>query len=172
VGEAMEELPSGAERQVVEDSLPKGMERRLVLRLLSYWRELAVDGQLPSFADVDPVQIPDMWANCFVLDVAGQPSDPVFRTIGRELAERIGMDIVDNRVSDTPEGSLVHVAVSYLQEVLDKKVPISRGGEFNRPDGMRVLYRSILLPMSDDGENISGLLGAANCRDVTDDQEA
>jgi hypothetical protein len=31
---------------------------------------------------------------------------------------------------------------------------------------MRVLYRSILLPMSDDGENIAGLLGAANFREV------
>ena len=168
----MEELPNGAERQVVEETLPKGMERRLVLRLLSYWRELADDGQLPSFADVDPAQIPDMWANCFVLDVAGQASDPVFRTIGRELAERICADFVDKRVSDTPEGTLLHVAVSYLQEVLDKKVPISRGGEFNKPDGIRVLYRSILLPMSDDGETISGLLGAANCREVTDDQAA
>ena len=168
----MEELPNGAERQVVEDTLPKGMERRLVLRLLSYWRELGDDGQLPSFAAVDPAQIPDMWANCFVLDVAGQAADPVFRNIGRELAERIGTDIVDNRVSDAPEGSLIHVAVCYLQEVLDKKVPISRGGEFNKADGVRVLYRSILLPMSDDGENISGLLGAANCREVTDDQEA
>ena len=56
----MEELPNGAERQVVEDALPKGMERRLLLRLLSYWRELGDDGQLPSFADVDPAQIPDM----------------------------------------------------------------------------------------------------------------
>jgi hypothetical protein len=48
-------------------------------------------------------------------------------------------------------------------------VPISRGGEFIKYDGMKVLYRSIILPMSDDGSSVSGLLGAANCREVPSD---
>ena len=33
-------------------------------------------------------------------------------------------------------------------------------------EGTRILYRSILLPMSDDGHTICGLLGAANFREV------
>jgi len=45
-------------------------------------------------------------------------------------------------------------------------VPISRGGEFVKYDGMKVLYRSIIMPMSDDGVTVSGLLGAASCREV------
>lgn len=166
----MEELPDGAERQLVEDQLPKGMERRLVLRLLAQWRQLCGERAFPSFADVDPGRMADMWPNCFVLDVAGHAENPVFRTIGADLADRIDVDLVDKRATDAPENTLVSVAVSYVDEVLRKKVPISRGGEFFKSDDVRVLYRSILLPMSDDGETVSGLLGAANCREVIDGQ--
>ena len=80
------------------------------------------------------------------------------------------MDLVDRFGTDAPEQTLISVTVAYAGEVLRKKVPISRGGEFFKPDGVRVLYRSILLPMSDDGETVSGLLGAANCREVNDRQ--
>ena len=65
-----------------------------------------------------------------------------------------------------PANSLIEQAASYYQEILDRGVPISRGGEFVKYDGMKVLYRSIILPMSDDGITVSGLLGAANCREV------
>ena len=166
----MEELPNSAERQLVEDELPEGIERRLVLRLLAHWRELCGERAFPSFADVDPGRMADMWPNCFVLDVVGHAENPVLRTIGTDLADRIDADLVDKRGTDAPENSLVSVAMSYVDEVLRKKVPISRGGEFFKPHGVRVLYRSILLPMSDDGETISGLLGAANCREVIDEQ--
>lgn len=167
----MEELPDGAERQIIKDELPKGMERRLVLRLLSYWRELCGEQEFASFADVDPANIPDMWDNCLVLDVTGHQENPVFRSIGLELATLVDVDLIDRHVTEAPQNTLVSVAVAYAGEVLRKQVPISRGGEFFKPDGIRVLYRSILLPMSDDGETVSGLFGAANCREVIDDPD-
>ncbi|MHA1109269.1 MAG: PAS domain-containing protein, partial [Alphaproteobacteria bacterium] len=145
------------------------MERRLVLRLLSHWRTLCGERELPSFAELDPAQMPDMWDDCLVLDVAGYQDNPVFRSIGPDLTAYAGMDLINRHVTDAPQNTLLAVSVSYAAEVLRKCVPISRGGEFFKPDGVRVLYRSILLPMSDDGETVSGLLGAANCREVTDE---
>ena len=62
--------------------------------------------------------------------------------------------------------TLIENAAGNYQEILSRGVPISRGGEFVKYDGMKVLYRSIILPMSDDGTVVSGLLGAANCREV------
>lgn len=166
----MERLPDGADRQLVEDEMPTGMERRLVLRLLSRWRKICGDREFPSFNDVDPAEMSDLWQNCFVLDVAGFAENPVFRSIGADIAPLAGVNLVDKRVSDAPASTLISASVAYLGEVLRKQVPISRGGEFLKPGGVRVLYRSILLPMSDDGETISGLLGAANCREVIDGQ--
>ena len=145
---------------------PAGLERRLVFRLLSHWRKLIVEGDFPSFADVDPSAMPDMWSFCFVLDTAAEcADDPIVRIAQPGVAGLAG-NVINKAVSELPEATLIAQACSYAQEVLRKRVPISRGGDFIRCDGMRVLYRSILLPMSDDGENIAGLLGAANFREV------
>ena len=162
----MERLPAETEKIEVTDALPKGLERRLVLRLLSYWRDLCGDRAYPSFADVDPASIPDMWQWAFVIEVVGHEADPVFRHVGDGLVGFAEMPLTGVKLSAAPRDTLVSHAVSYVQAVIAKGVPISRGGEFMREGNIRVLYRSILLPMSDDGTTISGLLGAANCREV------
>ena len=162
----MKKVPAGTERTEVTEELPKGMERRLVLRLLSHWRTLLDDRGFPSFADLDPTAIPDIWANSFVLEVFDDGSEPVVRAAGEELADYVGFPLVGTRLADLPANTLPAVSVAYIDEVLEKGVPISRGGEFHKDDGLKVLYRSIILPMSDDGETISGLLCAANCREV------
>jgi hypothetical protein len=165
----MERPPAGTERIEVTDALPKGLERRLVLRLLSYWRDLCGDRLYPSFAAVDPAAIADMWKWAFVIEVVGHETDPVLRHVGDALAEFVHQPLVGLKLSAIPRDTLVSHAVSYVQAVIAKGVPISRGGEYVRDGSIRVLYRSILLPMSDDGSTISGLLGAANCREVPEE---
>lgn len=162
----MDSLPANAEKSLVGEEMPRGIERRFVLRLLAHWRNLCGDRRYPSFADLDPAEIPDMWRNCFMLEIAGNDAVPIFRAMGEDLSARSGGPLIDRPMVDAQEDTLIGVAISYISEVLEKSVPVSRGGEFIRPDGIKVLYRSILLPMSDDGETISGILGAANCRDI------
>ena len=150
-------------------SSPSGMERRLVLRLLAYWRDLCGDRTYPSFDQVDPLEIPEIWDNCFVLDLQGHEDDAVIRAIGERLAETSPVDLVNLRLSELPQDTLIEQATGYVREVVRKRVPISRGGEFTKYDGTTVLFRSVILPMSDDGETLCGLLGAANCREVGDE---
>ena len=145
---------------------PAGIERRMVFRLLSYWRGLATDNSPPSLDLVKPEDIPDIWPDCYVLDPIGQQHDPIFRFVGTELSSHVSKDLVGHQISEVPENTLVQMAVRYVPEVLRKGVPISRGGEFIRDDGSRILYRSIVLPMSEDGAALRFLLGAANCRVV------
>lgn len=162
----MENVPSGTHRTEVSEELPEGLERRLVLRLLAHWRTLCEEKRFPTFADVDPEEISDIWPFSFVLEVLEGRDEPVFRAIGGELAAFTDFPLTGRHVSDAPVHTLPGVAISYVDEMLEKRVPISRGGEFFKKDGTKVLYRSILLPMSDDGETISGILGAANCREI------
>jgi hypothetical protein len=144
---------------------PAGLERRLVFRLLSHWRTLIGEGDFPSFAELDPTAMPDMWPFCFVLDATRHAQDPILRVAQPGVSGLAG-DVIGKALSELPEATLIAQACSYAHEVMRKRVPISRGGDFIRRDGVRVLYRSILLPMSDDGETIAGLLGAANFREV------
>ncbi len=145
--------------------MPQGMERRMVLQMLAHWRELRGDRAFPSFEDVDPRAIPEIWANVFVLDLEGFPDDPLFRLAGDSFAANTGSPLRNIRISQVPENTLAERSVSYYREVIARGVPISRGGEFNKSDGTKVLYRGVILPMSDDGVTINGLLGAANCRE-------
>lgn len=165
----MDSIPAGTEKSLVGEEMPGGIERRFVLRLLAHWRNLCGERQYPSFADLDPAEIPDMWQNCFILEISGDNAVPVFRAMGEGLIENSKGPLLDRPISDALEDTLPGVAISYIDETLEKAVPVSRGGEFVRQDGTKVLYRSILLPMSDDGETISGILGAANCRNIVFD---
>ncbi len=146
-----------------------GIERRLVLRLLSYWRDLLKNEQdtrlFPSFADIDPTAIHDIWQHCFALDLFGHESGPVFRAVGSEFSNYFDGTLANLPVSELKPDTLTALSSGYFTEVLEKNAPISRGGQIGGPDGTNLLYRSILLPMSDDGETISGFLGAANCRE-------
>ncbi|MFZ0692667.1 MAG: PAS domain-containing protein [Alphaproteobacteria bacterium] len=144
-------------------------ERRLVVRLLNYWRSLSDGERLPAQSSVDPQAIPDMWPYCAVLDVSGKETDPEFIYVGTALSQAAGLELAGRKVSQTPADTLVSNGFSYFGQVLAKKVPITFGGEFVNPRGLKVFYRSIIMPLADDGEHINRLLGAANCREVAQD---
>ncbi len=145
------------------------MERRLVVRILDYWRGITPAGSFPAERDIDPGAISDIWPYCAVLDVDGKETDPEFSHIGDRLKEWCGADLTAKPFSATPRSTLVEKAFSHFGQVLEKKVPISIGREFADYRGMTVLYRSILLPLADDGKTIVALLGAANCREISKD---
>lgn len=148
------------------NDLLQGAERRLVLRLLTYWRELQDESCFPCFADLNPIELGDIWRHCFVLDLTGNESDPVFRTVGEAFSDYAECGFGNLKVSELPDENLAWLSTYYFEEVLNKEAPVSRGGVFTGRDGTKMLYRSILLPMAEDGEIISGFLGAANCREV------
>src|SRR3546814_12310908 len=55
-------------------------------RLYEYWCSRCQGGALPSRRDIDPLDIPDLLPNLFLLDVIGDAEDFVFRLAGsREI---------------------------------------------------------------------------------------
>jgi hypothetical protein len=164
----MENVPAGTEREILEKEMPAGIERRLVLRLLGHWRSLCDDNKLPLFADIDAAAIPDIWPHSFLLEIDPREGGASFRALGDQIDKHPSGSLVGMRISDAPADVLPGLVLTYVDEVLEKGVPISRGGVFSNPDGTRVLFRSILLPIGDEANNICGILGAANCREVVD----
>ena len=162
----MDSVPAGIERIQLGQEMPTGIERRLVLRLLWHWRSLCGERKLPVISDVDPTAIPDIWPHSFLLEIDGTEGRHIFKALGDQIGKISTGSLVGMRVTDAPVDALPSLAVAYIDEVLEKGVPISRGGEFAKPDGTRVLYRSVLLPVGEDENTISGILGAANCREV------
>lgn len=156
---------SEAGRNVAMDEAPP-IERRLVVRLLKYWRDVGDVDIFPRETDIDPQAIPDMWPHCALLDVTGNADDPEFTYMGAELIMHAGADLTGRPLSAATPGTLINRAFSYVAQVLEKRAPTTFGGEFIDAEGLKVLYRSVILPLSKNGVRITGLLAAANCRKV------
>lgn len=138
------------------------------MRLLRHWRDKAGDRQFPLCTDIDFSAIPDIepWAWRAVVR-PGDTIAPIVEVAGARLSEDCGMALVGMALPDIPAGTLMAAATAYHGAVLAREIPISIGGELKHRDGRQLLYRSIILPLSDNGTTISHLLGAANCRAVT-----
>jgi hypothetical protein len=137
-------------------------ERRLVLRLLDHWRNMAGDLDWPLPQSVDPAALADMWTFCFMIDDAH--TTPRLSYVGDYHKEMYGGDPTGLAYADVNKDTLIGRSASYLKDVLAKSVPVTYGGQFVDIHGNGLLYRSILLPLSVDGKTISAVLGGANCR--------
>lgn len=149
-------------------------ENRMVLQLFTYWKRISKDRLFPSLVDVDPSAIADIWSSCFILDVTSETGRPIFHYIGKSLERDRQIDLAlaeigksdDGDPEQTPPTRLGQAAKTYRQVVL-KKAPVSSGGVFEHPNGKTILFRSILLPLSDDDRKFNYLLGAVSSREVS-----
>jgi hypothetical protein len=128
-------------------------ERRLVERVSYHWTKMAAGGWgFPQLNEIDPWMVGDDWANCLVIAVQSPVELSHFVAVGENLA-----------VALCPRDTLAGVLLSHLPRGLSvRRSLIVEGGATLR--GVPVLYRGALLPLSEDGEAIDHVLGAANCR--------
>jgi hypothetical protein len=141
------------------------IERRMVMRLLNYWRGRSIDHTLPARDAIDPDEIPEIWPHCWI--AAAGPGAPRFDYVGPVFAEDFAASMVGHPLSDIPDDTLLGQACAYAGDVMARRIPISLGGEIACRDGRHLLYRSIILPLAA-GDRVGHLLGAANCRVLTD----
>lgn len=96
-------------------------ERRLVLRLLGYWRDLCGARDWPTASDVVSADMDDMWDYSFILDFKG--SEPVFRHFGNWHTEFYGADMSGQAVSALTRDTLAERSTYYFAEVLRRRIP-------------------------------------------------
>ena len=136
-------------------------ERRLVLRILGYWEFLRGERRFPTPDEVDPADLPDDWRHCLLVDTSGPQEDWEFCHVGEGFGG-LGPAVAPGaKWAGSEKDSFVGLTTSYIPKVLSRLVPISVSGDIER-DGECTRYRSILLPLSADGERVTGVLGAAN----------
>lgn len=151
------------------DGSVQGVERRLVYRIMRYWQKQCGSRQYPSLSDIDPEAIADMWPSCFVLEMNNSTEAPYFHYLGKSLAKYSGVFLGGEKDWSL---TLLDKATERLRDAVDHRQPVMLEDEIVRYDGTRLLFRSILMPLSDDGENINYLLGAANGKILSADSAA
>lgn len=157
---------SGVDQSAFEER--PSMERRLVLRVLKKWRALADELPRPSVHSIDGHDFGDLWPFCFTLQLGRYRTDPLIRYCGDAFTQPPGKMVELTHVTQLPRLTLIANAISFMEEVLSREVPITRGGEYTTRSGTVVRYRSILLPLGEPDGEMNFLLGAANSKEFMD----
>ena len=145
-------------------------ERRLNMRLMAHWQGQRDGRRFASWRDIDRTEIEDIWPDCFVIAVADQTS-PTFHYVGETIARSSGLasgvDGGTPPVSAVPSETLLGAALRQLGTLFSDKTVVTDGGVFQDAVQAEFLFRSILLPLSDDQQAINFVIGGARCKDLT-----
>jgi hypothetical protein len=133
-------------------------ERRLVWRVVRYWKEMGHSGRLPRRDEVEPWLRGEDGANCLLIAVEWSIDRSHFVVIGVNLA-----------VALCPTDTLAGVLLSHLPQVVSARRGLTIEGMATLR-GVGILYRAVLLPLSENGTTIDYVLGATNHRPLHTDE--
>jgi hypothetical protein len=139
-------------------------ERRLTARVYRAWLN-AAGASFPRRSQIDPTELGADWANCFMIDIDPVATRSRFSYVGSALRDLSWPTFERQSISECLEGSLLDLATKYVPQLVQKKKPLSFAGSAFHQDA-DILYRTILLPLSENGADIDGLLAAIGYREI------
>jgi hypothetical protein len=135
-------------------------ENAAFLEFYEYWLAKGAGRGMPARSDIDPLDIPQLLANVFLIDVVeGSPSRFRFRLVGTRIAELEGE--MTNRFLDEfiPAAAGTAMARHYDDTVLGRIYVRHETLHWRKRE--YVNYDVLLLPLSSDGRTVDKLFGLA-----------
>jgi hypothetical protein len=138
-------------------------ERRLVGQALTLWETLRDGRPFPSRADCTAPRVGALAPSTFLIRVSDSEDGDRVVDCGPVLRDALGSDPVGQPVNRILP-SATERGLAFWRVAAELKKPIADIGSFTNAAGSEVLYRSVLLPLSDDQQRIDYLLGAFSFR--------
>lgn len=133
-------------------------ERRLTVRLFSYWEKLRGSRIMPTEEDIDPDHIEDLWEYCFLIHTKDlDKTDYNYTYIGDSILEAYRGGLSQNDVNGLISPNAEWMAESY-KKIVESKKPIIDEGEFLNYNNQIVKYRQCLLPLGE-GDEVKAIFG-------------
>jgi hypothetical protein len=133
-------------------------ERRITLRLLSYWEKKRAGRKMPSEDDFDPADIADLWENCFMAHTKDLgKSGYNFTYLGKAIEDLYheGLAFDDAEAHSFPD---INVLAKGYKDVIAKGEPLVTEGEITTPHGDVFKFRQALLPLGE-GSQVKAVFG-------------
>src|SRR4051812_1050919 len=145
-------------------STDNNLERRLTARVEKAWRSWG-GSSYPRRCDIDRAKFGNDWDFCFIVDLSDSITDSRFSYVGAALKEPGSPILERQRISESPVGSLLQLAAKEIGKVKELKQPVVKSGRAVHEE-VEILYRAVLLPLSENGLVVDGVLGAIGYREV------
>ena len=143
-----------------EAAVAPAADRRLTRRVIDAWAR-AARGRFPSWAQFCEMELGTDWQWLFAVDVEKSVGFPYFIFLGDSLAKL--SDIYLSGQTDWTI-SLLDKACSDISAAVAGEGPHIREEALTLCNGRRLLFRAATMPLADDGETITHVIGAANGR--------
>ena len=127
---------------------------------LGYWHAKRGGRAMPRKTDIDPVEIaPKVLPNLQIIEVIDGGARFRYRLVGTALVDAWGKDF-SGRIADElfPDDRLNFVQSIY-RTVCATKMPFFSCNKYHTPKDLDLFSMRIYMPLSDDGESVSHILG-------------
>lgn len=135
-------------------------DRRMTRRIVDLWARQA-RGRFPSWAAMQDVPFGEDWDWMFAVDVEKSVGFPYFVYLGDCLAKLSDVYLCGSEDWAT---TLLEKASGDVFSAVAQEAPFFRDDLLTLCDGRRIQFRAVTVPLSDDGEHITHVLGCANGR--------
>ena len=135
------------------------VERRAVGRALSCWDRLRAVKEFPSRADCLEIFDQDLTKGVIVIEFTPREEDDMIVECGPNYRDAYGRDPVGLPAKKVLPSSTDRGLI-FWRVAAEMRKPIADVGEFSNLHGEDVLYRSVFLPISEDGKRITHLIAA------------
>lgn len=129
-------------------------------RFVTYWADRRQGRVMPSFDDIDPIDIPWALRNLYVLRVLPD-GDFAYRLAGEALAERYGGTLKGKRISDLYVKSSATVIRGRWQRVVEEPAGCYTDTEHPLGTDKLLAAQRITLPLGADGRTADHVIGIA-----------
>jgi len=138
--------------------LPQGSAPK-IRALFEYWQSIHPEAGLPGRQHLDPLDIPQLLPNIWMIDVTRDPLRFRFRLIGTEIVKFVGRDVTGLWLDEFFEGYETSEASHAHRNCALTGVPSYRKGSvlFN-PGQARFEAERLYLPLAQDGKEVDILL--------------
>ncbi len=131
-------------------------------KLHDSWQDLRRDSDLPRRADFDPVAVPDLLPDLFLIDIERTDAGARryrYRLVGTGNVDRFGRDNTGLWLDEAVEEPHLSSFLGIYERVAESAVPICEVLTAEHTQRRYLVYQRLLLPLASDGKTPDVLLG-------------
>lgn len=143
------------------------LESAMLIEVLSAWRRVGASRMAPKREEMTPALLKSALPWIWMIDVVDGGKDFRFRIAGDRIIQFMGRRYAGHLVSEFADKPFFGQMRTILVEAMTRKTPMMAGPGRTALEGREYLEVEVLvLPLSEDGQNVTTLFGAMDIRPV------